>query len=329
MKHLLWSLIFFLTPAYFLSIKAQEQTKNYPQAQISNENVIMKLYLPDQANGYYRATRFDWSGIIYSLEYDGHQYFGEWKSTHDPFFHEDLTGPVEAFRYGGMGYDEAKPGESFMRIGVGMLKKENDGPFVWRHTYQIVDFGEWEIDKGNDWIEFRHTLKSKVGWAYIYTKKIVLLKEKPGFAIQHTLKNTGKKTIQTDQFNHNFFVIDKGIAGPDFKVKVPFSITSVEGLNGQKEAVEIGDRQITFTKEIIDGFVWMELKGYSSEVVDHQFRLINEKTGAGVQVNVDRPLNKLAFWATTTTLCPENFVDLNIEPGKSENWTSEYILFSK
>ena len=98
----------------------------FPHAEISNDFVRMQLYLPDTDKGYYRATRFEWSGIIASLEYQGHQYFGEWKSTHDPLFHEDLTGPVEAAITPGLGYTEAKPGETFVRIGVGILEKPDE-----------------------------------------------------------------------------------------------------------------------------------------------------------------------------------------------------------
>ena len=43
----------------------------YPQAEISNESIHARLYLPDPVNGYYRGTRFDWSGIIASLEFQG------------------------------------------------------------------------------------------------------------------------------------------------------------------------------------------------------------------------------------------------------------------
>jgi hypothetical protein len=45
-----------------------------PQAVISNGLITAKLYLPDSSHGYYRATRFDWSGVMPSLEHDGHQY---------------------------------------------------------------------------------------------------------------------------------------------------------------------------------------------------------------------------------------------------------------
>ena len=41
----------------------------FPQAEISNGQITAKIYLPDAKNGYYRSTRFDWSGAVYSLRF--------------------------------------------------------------------------------------------------------------------------------------------------------------------------------------------------------------------------------------------------------------------
>ena len=84
---------------------------HFPSLAISNDEVRMKVYLPDPENGLYRGTRFDWSGVIGSVQYKGHEYFGYWKETHDPLVHEDLSGPVEGFIDPGLGYKEAEPGE--------------------------------------------------------------------------------------------------------------------------------------------------------------------------------------------------------------------------
>src|SRR6266581_3391341 len=62
-----------------------------PQIEISNETIRAKLYLPDAAEGFYRATRFDWSGVIHSLVYQGHDYYGPWFSGFDPSV-RDFTG---------------------------------------------------------------------------------------------------------------------------------------------------------------------------------------------------------------------------------------------
>jgi hypothetical protein len=83
-----------------------------PEATLSNSEVRARLYLPDPEAGYYRGTRFDWSGAIASLEWHGHNYFGKWFDRYDPKIHDAITGPVEEFltNGAGLGYDEAKTG---------------------------------------------------------------------------------------------------------------------------------------------------------------------------------------------------------------------------
>src|SRR4051794_32206211 len=49
-----------------------------PTAEISNGKVSATIYLPDPVNGFYRGTRFDWSGVVRSLEANGHRYYGPW-----------------------------------------------------------------------------------------------------------------------------------------------------------------------------------------------------------------------------------------------------------
>ncbi len=96
-----------------------------PQAEISNGLIKAKILLPDTDHGYYRGTRFDWDGVVESLTYQGHNFFGKWFDHYEPTLHDAIMGPVEEFRTGetAIGYDDVKPGEFFMKIGVGLLKK--------------------------------------------------------------------------------------------------------------------------------------------------------------------------------------------------------------
>lgn len=296
--------------------------KQFPSTVISNKQVQMKIYLPDPEKGLYRATRFDWSGVIGSVQYKGHEYFGYWKKTHDPLFHEDLTGPVEGFIDPGLGYADAEPGGVFIRIGVGILEKVDEPSYNWKKTYKILDHGKWEIDQGEDWLALTHEIRSDIGYGYIYNK-IIKLKNN-GFTIEHKLQNTGAKTIETDQFNHNFFLIDNEQSGPSFTVSFPYAISTADDLKGY---LEIVDKDLNFIKEIDNSSVFLELSGYSEEVADHQVTVTNNKSGAGVMFTVDKPLSRMAFWACETTLCPENFIQIAVEPGEEGEWTSDYTLF--
>ena len=58
---------------------------DHPHARITNGRMNAVLFLPDQNNGYYRAARFDWSGIVaLAPRSTGHTFFGEWFDHYDP-----------------------------------------------------------------------------------------------------------------------------------------------------------------------------------------------------------------------------------------------------
>src|SRR5688572_20920104 len=164
---------------------------SFPEAEIKGRDVTVKFYLPDAERGYYRGTRFDWSGVIPSLKANGHEYFGQWFPKYDPKLHDAIMGPVEEFisKDGGLGYDDAKVGGEFVRIGVGAVRKPEEASYQRFKTYDIVDAGKWTVKKADDSIEFTHELGDHNGYAYVYTKRIALSKEKAGMTIQHTLKN--------------------------------------------------------------------------------------------------------------------------------------------
>src|SRR5882724_7542177 len=175
-----------------------------PQAEISNAKVKAKLYLPDAERGYYRATRFDWSGIVASLQAGGHEYFGVWFPRYNPKTNDAITGPVEEF-LASQGYEEAKPGETFVRIGVGALKKPDERAYRQFGTYEIVDPGKWTVKQGPGWIEFTQELSDTAGYAYVYRKRVSLTAGKTEMVLEHSLKNTGKKIIASNVYNHNFY----------------------------------------------------------------------------------------------------------------------------
>src|ERR1700748_1918108 len=70
---------------------------SFPQAEISNGIIRARFYLPDTAKGYYRGSRFDWSGVMPALEFKGHSYSGQWFEHYEPTLHDAIMGPVESF----------------------------------------------------------------------------------------------------------------------------------------------------------------------------------------------------------------------------------------
>lgn len=299
----------------------------FPEAEISNGKITAKLYLPDADKGYYRGTRFDWSGVIYSLRTKNHEYFGKWFPRYDPKLHDAIMGPVEEFKTkeSGLGFEEAKPGETFVRIGVGVLKRPDEKPFDAFHTYDIVDSGKRSMRKGKNWIEFTHELNDGRGYAYRYTKRIEIVKGKPEMVISHRLKNAGKKPIETSQYNHNFFVMDQQPSGPDSKVKFPFDLKLAQ--EPRDQLADLRGGEIVYKQELQPGqSVYRQLSGFGKTASDYNIHLANAKAGTAVHIVGDQPLSKLVFWSIRTTFCPEPYVDLKAEPGKEVKWTYRYTF---
>ncbi len=299
-----------------------------PEAVLDNGVLKAVFHLPDAVNGSYRGARFDWSGVVKSLEYKKHSYFGVWYGKHDPLHHDAITGPVEEFLSGNeaLGYTEAKAGGNFVRIGIGALRKETDAKFERFGRYQVVDPGKWSVSQKKDRIVFRQDLKdASSGYAYRYEKTMRMVPGKAEMWIEHRLKNTGGKVIETSSYNHNFFVIDGEPTGPNMSAQFGFDARAKSPLapNGAMEG-----RRLIYLNELKPGqTVMSEFTGFGSESKDYEFRVENRKTGAGVKVTGDKPLSKVIFWSIRSVLSPEPYVAMKIAPGETFRWAIRYEFY--
>lgn len=318
--------LFFFGLFVYLASRASAQPDAPPQVDIANDQIKARLYLPDEQQGYYRGSRFDWSGLIASLAYKGHTYFGKWFDAYHPRTHDAVTGPVEEFAP--IGYDSAKPGENFLKIGVGVMRRIDDKPHHFTNPYEIVNPGKWAINAGSDRVDFVHYLTDQEGHSYIYRKTVRLVKGKPELLLEHSLENTGSRLLETLVYNHNFFMLDNQPSGPDFTVKFPFTLksnatTPIEGL------LEARDNQLVYIRpQQKRDAIYTILEGYTNNPKDFDIRVENSKTKSGVRVTADRPLAKLSFWSSPTNLSPEPYVAVRVEPGKTFNWTLTYQFYT-
>jgi len=308
----------------FLFFTNQIVLADFPQTEITNGLIKAKLHLPDAEQGYYRGSRFDWSGAIFELKYQGHDFFGQWFPVHDPKIHDAICGPVEEFSV--INYEQAPIGGEFIRIGIGAFCKTNENIFNRFGYYELTNPGKWTIKKSKDCVVFIHQLKDVAGYSYIYEKKVRLVKGKPQMVLEHKLKNTGKKAIRTDTYNHNFFTLDNQTTGPNSLIKFAFPVIVAR----ENPLAIVSGQQIGFTQELLprQTVFWEELQGHSKSVKDYDFRIENSYTGAGVRITGNRPISKIVFWSSPTTQCPEPYIDVNVEPGKTFSWTITYDFYT-
>jgi hypothetical protein len=317
---------------------------DHPKVTLSNGKMEAVIFLPDKDNGYYRATRFDWSGIVACVAVNGHKFFGEW-TPYDPLKDDSITGPVEEFRTDNgvmghyppssplttintraIGYDEAKPGEAFLKPGIGMLRRISDRPYNSGGLYPIVDGGTWTTKAKKDSIVFQQVLNSPTGYGYVYTKTLSLDPDGKGMTLQHTLKNTGTKMIDTKVYDHDFFLFDDKPAGPGMVIRFKFHPQSVDPMT---DMVKIDGNEIEFQRsakprEDINAYI----VGYSTKISDYDITVEDTSRHIGVEQTSDTPISRILFWTNETPVCPEVYLHVPAAPGHASHWKLHYRFFT-
>jgi hypothetical protein len=311
---------------------------SFPQATLcgSGGSVKAVVFLPDAEKGFYRATRFDWSGMVGWVQAAGHSFYGPWRTPHDPLNYEHGIGPCEEFglELAPPLWNTAQAGEGFVKIGVGVLQKptrdeyfammrameatpRDENIYEFRLPYRFLRPGQWDISQGSDWIEFRQRLAfGPVG--YDYTKRISLAGGAGAMLrVEHALANTGTLAIATQHYCHNFIRIDDAPIGRGYRVSLPFDSGQI-ALNG---CASVAGREIVFTRDLDGRKLWTRLAGFDSADASHAGFTLTAPGGGSVTVRVDRPPAKFNFYAERTAACPEPFTAIDLPPGRHMQWT--------
>jgi len=279
----------------------------------------LKLILSEPGE-YYQGTRFDWSGVFKRIEYCGRIYADKWFDGDDPRTHDHVCGTSEEF-LPPIGYDEAIPGGSFLKLGVGRLVKDTDLPYDWFRTYPIADQGRRTLETEPGKAVFTHILDG----CYEYVKTVGITG--PGrFRISHELKNTSPGPLSVEQYNHNFFTFGLDRVGPGRSLEFACPIQGdwrPDSVNAAKD-----DRSIRITAPMQPG-----QKAYIGNIqtliptssTGYSFKLRCEN-GLEVHTCSDRAMSHSVFWTNHRVFCPEPYISLDILPSQTGYWCVDYRL---
>ncbi len=306
---------------------------DHPKAELRSGPLSAVVFLPDAQAGYYRGSRFDRSGLVGCLALNGHTFFGEWFSRYDPEISDAVTGPAEEFRHptSEIGYDEAapsadgQPGGTFLKIGVGTLRRLDSRPYSFGRPYPVVDHGTWTVKTGTDFVTVRQVLSTAMGYGYVYEKTLRLDGNHHLLTLSHSLRNTGTRPLDTAVYNHDFFMLDGAPTGPGMELHLPFTPVPDAPLPGSA-TIDGTTIRITAPLEPRHG-LGAYLTGFDpTKVGDFDFTFTDKAHGLSVRETADTPLTKMYLWATPKTVCPEGYIAIHVAPGAEQHWTLQYIF---
>ena len=286
--------------------------------------MTITLHAPDRVEGYYRGTRFDWAGVFAGIEFRGINYADQWFENYSPVMHDAVCGPAEEFSP--IGLDEVAVGGPFLKIGVGVLEKM-EGDYDRFKLHNILDPGRRTLCVTENSVTFGHFISHDSGYGYEYIKAVTITGES-SFRISHSLKNTGRKPLSGDVYNHNFYTLGNLQTGPERQLDFPFK---PEG-DWRAEYSEVGftENGIRFTRtlqkgeSVYTGNLHEAGKGMAGS--PNSFALRDTATGCAVKVFCAVPMTKSVFWSNHRIACIEPYIDYAVAPGEIFTFEIEYKL---
>ena len=286
---------------------------------LKNKNLEIQIDLPAEN---YNFSRFDWTGNIVSVKFKNIQLASTESITYE---NEMQNGKGFYNEFGidtALGFNEAVIGDWFHKIGVGLLKKDNE-EYIFNRNYEIKP-ADFEIKYTSNTILIICKSEFNNGYSYVLKKEIKL--EKHGFTINYDLENTGEKEIITDEYVHNFIAINKELIGRNYVLKFPFKLMPaffLETVNPEQK-VTIGQTDVTFNDSPEEQFFFSNLNG--SKNVKPQWELKNLESKISISETGSFNTDKVNLWGWKHVISPELFIDVSVEPGQNANWTRTYKI---
>ncbi len=287
---------------------------------LKNNNLKIQIDFPKEN---YQNSRFDWTGKISEVVYKNNLLTANEKlleqndRIHGKGFYNEFGIDLP------IGFNEIKEGEYFHKIGVGILKKEGES-YLFNKNYEIAA-AKFNVNATSNIITIDCESQSINGYSYHLKKEISLFED--SFKINYSLKNTGIKTISTDEYCHNFISINKELIDSNYMLKFPFQLKSslFDARVNPKKNVVIKTNKFTFKESTKNDFFFSNLS--AGEQVNATWELINKKTKVGLQEIGNFKTSKINLWGSKHVISPELFFKINVEPNDVLKWSRAYNFF--
>jgi hypothetical protein len=287
---------------------------------LKNKNLEIHVDIPSEN---YSCTRFDWTGKISKVRFQNIPLTTVESTdlTNTACFGEGLYNEFGIDTP--LGFNETPIGGWFHKIGVGLLKKEDDHYLF--HKKYAVKPAKFAVFSEANKVTITCVSETVNGYSYELTKEIELHLSR--FTIKYKLHNTGEKKMVTDEYIHNFMAIGNSLIGKEYALEFPFKLepSLFEETVNTEQKVAIGSNHITFNGSPKEPFFFSNLTGSTSK--NAAWTLLNSNAKIGIQETGNFQTDKVNLWGCGHVISPELFFKISIKPNESAEWSRAYEVF--
>jgi hypothetical protein len=287
---------------------------------LKNDNLEISIDFPAEG---YKSSRFDYTGKITTVMFRGTTIVTT-EQLNSP--NEDYLGKGLYNEFGidsALGYNEAAKDEWFHKVGVGLLRKD-DNIYQFNKNYEIklADFNV-QTEQHKVIISCKSELVN--GYSYYLRKEIEI--QESSLKISYFLENTGVKNIYTTEYNHNFVAINNELVGSSYELRFPFELQpdKFEESVNPENSVECRPNSIFFNKNPTEQFFFSSMNG-KVDVPAH-WELLNHRHKIGISETGNFNTEKVNLWGWKHVISSELFFKISLKPNETTEWSRTYKFF--
>jgi hypothetical protein len=271
----------------------------------------------------YRASRFDHSGNILQVTFEGkHTFCSSEKvmiSSNHGFGLMNEFDIDEPFSFNG-----AKAGDYFHKIGVGALLKEEDQSYNFFTQYANQPLDYLVSMKGADQLIFHAESATIRGMAYQFTKKITIAGNQ--LVVEYQLLNSGSVSFDTSEYGHNFMAVNHRKVDASYVLKLnqtilPENFTAAVNL----DVLDIQANELSWKSVPASDFF---ISGLSNNQLCKCWSIEHLLEKVGVSEEVDFECRHMNLWGNAHVVSPELFHKIKLEPNQQHIWHRSYTFYN-
>lgn len=297
-----------------------EMKKDDKTFELRNEQLHVML---DQPGHGYRGSRFDWTGFIRQIQYKDHAPLCAPESL-IPGQGSGGEGLCSEFGLNHLpAYETCAVGGLFPKIGVGWLRRVDEGPRRIIFDYPIEIPAIFETvdlsDQNQTGLRLISRLPEHQGFSCVSTRTVRLIDNRLIMDIQ--LENTGSQPIVLDEYCHNFLSLDRIGQQSDYELRLGIDHQGVIEPRGDCSI----DGRLIHRDATMKGEFYFQLRPVpGQDEPDMIWQLKRRPDGLVMQDVSQLDMEYMAFWGKEHVISPEVFVALNLAPGQIKTWTRQY-----
>lgn len=276
--------------------------------ELGNQKLLIKVTTPMTACMAEYGPRFETLGAVTSWICDGNSLLAREGLIDEFNIQAPLTPP---------GYDVAKPGEPFVKIGVGELIRSDDNGYSFSYPHPVQCLAPVTMDRDGDVLKLSQQMQSATGWGYAYAKTYRLFPDAATLVIEYSLTNIGELPLNAEQYDHNWFNFGGGAIDDNYFLETRFGVGEPTG-----DWFKYSAQRFDLTRLIEKGSYSPSPLG--APATQNWMRIGHRSLGQSIVVTGDFDVARFALYADSTALCPEVFGEFKLAAGQSMNWQRKY-----